>query len=517
MKNILRLLTGYKRSLSNTINRTPLDATSSSRTPLTPEGESTLYNSIAPAYRTCMPLRLCALIFLCAFAPLRDLSAQKAIHELPAKTTIDTNYLFIQGNPTTGKLYKTRGAALNALISGGGGIATDTTSLSNRIDLKLNISDTTGLSNRIDAIGPHIDTTSLSNRIDALSSGSTDTTSLSNRIDAIPTISSLSKNAGRDSTILLLSSGTRYAVKDSIGAGSGGGSQTLDQTLNEGNTTDTGIVFNKREPLFPLITIDSNVFGPNDGSVTIWKVKNPDSDISNLIGDFNFTAWSGSRSATNGLNNFVTVWGYNTTAGGGLETNYDSGIHVAMEGRWDQGGGANYKEFHVPEVTYHKADYSGVEKVLRAQTWIFDVNPSARQAQSTTTATAWTLGILPIGFDGSSSISSFINVTGEAIDFQSVAANPYIRMHKTGTDLDTSVVFQLTGTYGQNLQISAPGSISLSAGGVNSYGFNDIIDGNIRITNNNASIYFGLEINSMSAINGRQTEIHYLVTHTRLI
>ena len=90
MKNILRLLTGYK---------TPI-----SRTP----------NFFAP-------LRLCAMIFLCAFAPLRDLKAQKAIHELPAKTTIDTNYLFIQGNPTTGKLYKTRGAALNAFISGGGG------------------------------------------------------------------------------------------------------------------------------------------------------------------------------------------------------------------------------------------------------------------------------------------------------------------------------------------------------------------------------------------------------------
>ena len=73
MKNITRLLTGYKRSLSNTI----------SRTPLSPEGGSSARLT-----------RLCILLFLCAFAPLRDLSAQKAIHELPAKTTIDTNYLF---------------------------------------------------------------------------------------------------------------------------------------------------------------------------------------------------------------------------------------------------------------------------------------------------------------------------------------------------------------------------------------------------------------------------------------
>ncbi len=44
--------------------------TSISRTPLTPEGESSRSNIFAT-------LRLCALLFLCAFAPLRDLSAQR--------------------------------------------------------------------------------------------------------------------------------------------------------------------------------------------------------------------------------------------------------------------------------------------------------------------------------------------------------------------------------------------------------------------------------------------------------
>lgn len=276
MKNILRLLTGYK---------TPI-----SRTP----------NSFAPAYRTGRPLRLCALIFLCAFAPLRDLKAQKAIHELPAKTTIDTNYLFIQGNPTTGKLYKTRGAALNAFISGGGGTATDTTSLSNRIDLKLNISDTAGLSNRIDDIGPHIDTTSLSNRIDAISIASTDTTSLSNRIDAIPTISSFSKNAGRDSTILLLSSGTRYAVKDSIGAGGGGGSQTFDQTLNEGNSTDTGIVFN--------YTQGASVPDPAFNKVFI--LVNPIQDDPDQL-PLKFTRWTDNQNGGATINNEGLSFGFN--------------------------------------------------------------------------------------------------------------------------------------------------------------------------------------------------------------
>ena len=338
MKNILRLLTGYKRSLSNTISRTP--------------------NSFAPAYRTGRPLRLCALIFLCAFAPLRDLSAQKAIHELPAKTTIDTNYLFIQGNPTTGKLYKTRGAALNALISGGGGTATDTTSLSNRIDLKLNISDTAGLSNRIDDIGPH-----------------TDTTSLSNRIDAIPTISSFSKNAGRDSTILLLSSGTRYAVKDSIGAGGGGGgSQTLDETLTYGSTSGQGFTAAKDSASqiligssvahtwsvdtgdpYPKLSIEDttgrttssnspmiNISSKSDGGI-IWEF-NPLNLDSDADVPFSFNYGIARDLQYEGNDDYSYSWGTNMTAAGGrkdtgqplwnevIETQYDiSGFGMCLE------------------------------------------------------------------------------------------------------------------------------------------------------------------------------------------
>jgi lysophospholipase L1-like esterase len=60
----------------------------------------------------------------------------------------------------------------------------------------------------------------------------------------IPTVSSYSKNATRDSIILVLSDGTRIAVKDSVGSGSSGTSlaniYTKDSTLNSNRTVTMG-------------------------------------------------------------------------------------------------------------------------------------------------------------------------------------------------------------------------------------------------------------------------------------
>ena len=98
----------------------------------------------------------------------------------------------------------------------------DTTSLSNRINLKLNSSDTLSLSNRINLF-PKIDTTSLSNRINLklnkldtiylsnrinLKLNSNDTLSLSNRINQIPKIdtSSLSNRINNKISLGSLSS-----------------------------------------------------------------------------------------------------------------------------------------------------------------------------------------------------------------------------------------------------------------------------------------------------------------------
>lgn len=131
------------------------------------------------------------------------------------------------------------------LPSSGGGGSTDTTSLSNRINTKLNISDTTGMlipyKNKVDTIykngsgdsliftingrrhalvdnsgGSSIDTTSLSNRIN-LKLNSADTTSLSNRINLKLNIS--------DTTAML----SPYASKTGV--------QTItNKTFGSGNT-----------------------------------------------------------------------------------------------------------------------------------------------------------------------------------------------------------------------------------------------------------------------------------------
>ena len=87
-------------------------------------------------------------------------------------------------------------------IAGGG--STDTTSLSNRINLKLNISDTASM------LSPYlrkVDTASLSNRIN-LKLNISDT--------ANKWVNSINRISGKDSIIYFIGS-TRYAIKDSVG------------------------------------------------------------------------------------------------------------------------------------------------------------------------------------------------------------------------------------------------------------------------------------------------------------
>lgn len=80
-------------------------------------------------------------------------NGQTRIHELPAKTNADSTWLILIGNPSTGRLYKMNFDNLKDSVIVAVGATTDTTSLSNRIDLKLNAIDTASLSARIDAIG----------------------------------------------------------------------------------------------------------------------------------------------------------------------------------------------------------------------------------------------------------------------------------------------------------------------------------------------------------------------------
>jgi hypothetical protein len=102
------------------------------------------------------------------------------------------------------KLYQYNPKTLTWSEIAGGGGSTDTTSLSNRINLKLNISDTASM------LSPYLrkaDTTSLSNRIN-LKLNISDT--------ANKWVNSINRISGKDSIIYFIGS-TRYAIKDSVG------------------------------------------------------------------------------------------------------------------------------------------------------------------------------------------------------------------------------------------------------------------------------------------------------------
>jgi uncharacterized protein (TIGR02145 family) len=122
--------------------------------------------------------------------------------------------------------------------------------LTNRFSTKLNVTDTTSLSNRIDAKLTKTDTTSLSNRID-LKLTKTDTTSLSNRIDTKlnKTDTSLLDLANRfskklnvtDTTILSNRIDAKAPINNPTFTGTVGGiSKTMVGLGNVDNTSDAG-------------------------------------------------------------------------------------------------------------------------------------------------------------------------------------------------------------------------------------------------------------------------------------
>lgn len=126
---------------------------------------------------------------------------------------------------------------------GGGGGATDTTSLSNRINLKVNISDTASM------LSPYlkeIDTASLSNRIN-LKLNISDTTSMLNsylrKIDTTNKfVNNITRTPGKDSIIFFIG-GNRFAIKDSVGSGGGGAFLPLSGGTLTGNLNGTTATF----------------------------------------------------------------------------------------------------------------------------------------------------------------------------------------------------------------------------------------------------------------------------------
>ena len=122
----------------------------------------TLYNSVIDS------VNLLIRDSIAAFTPLTE---GYGINIIGDSINVDTSIIFTQSDTIT--LSNRIDTKLNVL---------DTVSLSNRINLKLNKTDTINLSNRIDLKLNKSDTISLSNRID-IKLNASDTVSLSNRIN----------------------------------------------------------------------------------------------------------------------------------------------------------------------------------------------------------------------------------------------------------------------------------------------------------------------------------------------
>jgi hypothetical protein len=122
----------------------------------------TLYNSVIDS------VNLLIRDSIAAFTPLTE---GYGINIIGDSINVDTSIIFTQSDTIT--LSNRIDTKLNVL---------DTVSLSNRINLKLNKTDTINLSNRIDLKLNKSDTISLSNRID-IKLNASDTISLSNRIN----------------------------------------------------------------------------------------------------------------------------------------------------------------------------------------------------------------------------------------------------------------------------------------------------------------------------------------------
>lgn len=429
----------------------------------------------------------------------------------------------------------------------------DTSSLSNRINLKLNKSDTSTLSNRIN-LKANIASPTFTGTVTLPSSTSIGTVSQDEIgfLDGVPDnlvtllaakqntlVSGTNLKTVNGSTLLgtgditftagfawgnatgnifnqtdlkdslalkqkVLVSGTNIkTINGSSLVGSGNltliTQSPLDSVLLYGNVTNKQYIFtHNSNDDETIIKIDSTIYRSNSGQL-VWKAINPDHGISNSVGDFSMSTYWGSKSVVNGLSNFVSMWGYNNSYGGGLVNSNDGSIHIALEGRWDQGGGANYKEMHLPQVNYQKANGSGIEKTLRASTWIFDLNPSNRSADLTFNLTGYHVGILPLAFDSSSVAVSNLDITRGHLAFQSSDNNPYISLLKTGNSVPFTI--QLTGSSNNDVTITSQGSLNLqtnNGGLIGLTGFIDNASGSYRITAPSGTTNWGLEINSNS-------------------
>jgi hypothetical protein len=147
------------------------------------------------------------------------------------------------------------------------------------------------------------------------------------------TVTSFAKNTSKDSMIIVLGDGTRFAAKDSAG----GGSQTLDQTLNLGNTTDTVMVF------------DPN---PNATNYNFIKV-NPIDTFSSQV-PFRMFRWNSPQNSGAVAGNEGVIMGFNLDGGGGVIESGKPAIGFSIESNYLPDYITRYVEWHqiyIPSVS----------------------------------------------------------------------------------------------------------------------------------------------------------------------
>mgnify|MGYP003341036148 CR=1 FL=1 len=155
------------------------------------------------------------------------------------------NGVFYQYNPKT--------LAWSQITGGGGGGSIDTTSLSNRINLKLNISDT---STMLSKYLRKIDTT--------------------NKF-----VNNITRTPGKDSIIFYVGS-NRYAIKDSIGTGGGGGGGTPANPNLGIQYNSSGSFAASDELKFQSNNLNIGNSSLNNGKITILKTT---TDATNTNGE----------------------------------------------------------------------------------------------------------------------------------------------------------------------------------------------------------------------------------------
>lgn len=135
---------------------------------------------------------------------------------------------------------------------------------------------------------------------------------------------------------------------DLLGSGnitiSGGGSQTFDQTLALGNTTDTSIVFNIGSvALATDFTKVSRELIPSEYGVNASVGK-----WTEIFGEYQ----SGQQGSPTARKNVVYSFGYNING----EIANEGYLRLGMESNYRPGGGAEWFEWHMPEVQTRDGD-----------------------------------------------------------------------------------------------------------------------------------------------------------------